>query len=237
MRMFPLVLLVLFGACTKELPSAGTVEKVIPPPANASLPAVSGVEDNAAKVPEAFKGMDFANASYPTAELGRVRLKDGKHEHPYRSGGVTLALREVHYADLTGDGNPEAVVKLGQVVCGGSCDGGSALLYFFSTHSGRLQLLSRIETGSVAYTCGLRSFIFSKGTLVLEAFRNCSFNGVSLASAYDADSVGGKFFASEFTRFTMQFRRGRFVQTKRELIPNQESDVKNYPSRVSISDD
>jgi len=191
-------------------------------------------------VPIEFSGIDFKNLSYPiNSKPGKVRLKDGRVEffQDKYLGNSWFEFSDVDFVDLTGDGKKEAIVRLYQVICGGSCDGSSALFYFFSASHGRLTLLSRIETGSIAYTCGLKSFVLSARTLVLEAFRQCSFDGVALRSAYDAENRGGKFIATEFTRFTFKFDEGRFVAKKRDVLPNPEIDVKNYPVKISISND
>jgi len=215
------------------------------PPSAKPSPSVqpSDVSEDTEKkqdVPVEFKNVDFKNFSYPRGQRKwTIRLKDGIDERSFRKGGggTTVDLRDVDYADLTGDGKKEAVVRLTEVVCGGSCDGGSDLFYFFGANSRKVIFLTRIETGSMAYTCGLRSFVINKRTLVLESFRRCGFNGVSLNSANDADEKGGKFIANEFTRFTLKFDKRKFVLKKRELLPNSENDVKNYPSRISITNE
>jgi len=189
-------------------------------------------------VPVEFSGIDFKNLSYRiSSKPGAVRLKDGRVEffQDKYLGNSWFEFEGVNYVDLTGDGKKEAIVRLSQVICGGSCDGSSALLYFFSASHGAPVLLSRIETGSVAYTCGLKAFVLSERTLVLDAFRTCTFDGVSFKSAYDAEERGGKFIAREFTRFTLEFDKGKFVAKKREVLPNPEIDVKNYPAKISIS--
>jgi len=196
--------------------------------------------DEKKEVPSEFRIVDFKNFSYPISWKHRtIPLKDGRAEYFQDKylGNAWFDFDDVDYIDLTGDGNKEAVVQLSAVMCGGSCDGGSALFYFFTSKQGKLTLLSRMETGSIAYECGLKSFTLTGRKLVLEVFRRCSFDGVSLNSAYDADAVGGKFIASEFTRFEFVFKGRRFVQKKRELIANPENNVKNYPSKVSISND
>lgn len=191
-------------------------------------------------VPAEFKNIDFKNLFYPISWTKHpIHLKDGKREFFKDKifGNAWFQLDDVSYVDLEGDGRREAIVHLSQVICGGSCDGSSALFYFFSVERGKLTLLSHIETGSIAYTCGLRSFQLTSRILTLEAFRKCSFDGVTLRSAYDADSVGGKFIANEFTRLAFHFNGKRFVLRHRVLLPNPDNDVRNYRSRVDIGND
>jgi hypothetical protein len=123
------------------------------------------------------------------------------------------------------------------LICGGSCDGGAEFFYFYSSAHGKATLLSRIETGSLGYDCGLRSFNLKRESLTLETFKACSFDGISIKPVYEKDERGGKFIANEFTRFTFKFRGGRFVLRKREVSPNPDHDVKNYPAKIEISDD
>src|SRR5882762_714287 len=198
---------------------------------------ISGGSHTKKDIPAAFTAIDFKNHSYPGRQ--RIGLSNGSDEHAFQNsgGGVTFDFKDVYYVDLTGDGKEEAIVRLSRVECGGSCDGGSDLFYFLSAKNNKLIFLSRIETGSIGYGCGLKSFVLHERTLVLEAFRKCTFDGISLNSAYDADVKGGKFTANEFTRFTFRFNGRTFVQRKRELLPNTASDVKNYPVEISIVND
>lgn len=249
--LFLTVALILGASCASHSISHTNnpgVSQNTPTPESAKAPQSdqgSDVSNDAEKkqdVPVEFTNIDFKNFSYPiSGRKAFIRLKDGKyefdHEHDKDLGDGWFDLKAIDYADLTGDGKMDAVVQLIRVECGGSCDGGSHLFYFYSIAKGRMKLLSRIETGSIAYTCGLKSFFLRKQSLVLEAFRKCSFNGVSLKSAYDADVGGNKFIAKEFTRLTFEFNRRGFVLKKTELLPNPDIDVKNYPVKISINND
>src|SRR6266849_1272698 len=186
---------------------------------------------NTKEVPTEFNGIDFKNQTYPmsvnlsyttTFRTRTVRLKDGSYEYQDRGGlgGAQYELDDVDYIDLTGDGRKEAVVRLSQLVCGASCDGGSHFFYFYSSAHGKATLLSRIETGSLGYDCGLKSFTLKRESLTLETFKACSFDGISIKPVHGKDERGGKFIANEFTSFTFMFRRSRFVLKKREVFPN-----------------
>jgi len=230
---------------TNSQPSSAGVSKNTPTPANAKESADSrsdGSNDVEKKedVPAAFKNVDFKNFSYPTSfSRASIRLKDGTYEHndPLRIGGDTFDFVDVDYLDLTGDGRKEAVVQLDRVKCGVSCDGGSALFYFYSIKHGRPVLLSRIEMGSLGYDCGLKSFNLSKTNLTVETFRSCRFNGLSFESAHDADETGGKFLTNRTTQFILRFNGRRFVLRKRKVFPYPESDFRDYEPRISISND
>lgn len=196
--------------------------------------------DKEKDVPVEFKNIDFKNFSYPTSfRKANVRLKDGTYQQAVRHGvgGDTFDLMNVDYVDLTGDGEKEAVVRLDWVSCGVSCDGGADLFYFFSIKHGRPTLLSRIETGSFAYDCGLKSFVLDKTNLTLETFRPCGFNGVSFKGVYDADETGGKFLTNRFTQFILRFNGRRFVPRRRKVFPYPEDDFRAYERKISISND
>jgi hypothetical protein len=189
------------------------------------------------EIPASFRGVDFKNFSYPTNFRKRnIRLREGSYEIASGLGGDTFELEDVNYADLTGEGKKQAVVQLSWLSCGVSCDGGSNLFYVYSIQRGRLRLLSRIETGSLAYTCGLRSFDLNKRRIVVETFRRCHLNGVAIKNNYDVDGRGGKFMADRFTRFVFEFHGRRLRQRERAVLSNAEQDIRNYRPRISINE-
>lgn len=192
-------------------------------------------------VPSAFAAVDFKNFSYPTNLRGIVALEDGERviPNPGGGGGVTFSFRSVNYSDMTGDGKEEAIVQLVQVSCGGSCDGGSHLFYFYSAGSNKPRLLSRLETGSAAEGgCGLKSFILKKNNLHLELFRVCRASGTTFKPLPDPNSdeqFEGKFEAHSFTRFLLRFDGRRFVSKQRQISPFPAGDVMNYEETVIVS--
>ena len=190
------------------------------------------------EVPPEFKSVDFRNFTYPSSLRGSsITLKDGDHEYEDPvSGGDRYHLQDVNYADVTGDGKKEAVVNVVRVICGGSCDGGSHLFYIYSAQQNRPRLLWRIESGSVAYGCGLKSFIVNRSTITLEAFRKCHLKSVFLASESNPKELG-KFQAIGLTRFIFGFDGKNFVLKKREVSASVETDAKNYSPEIRVSDD
>ncbi len=189
------------------------------------------------QVPAEFREVDFRNFTYKRAFQGKnVALKNGTREYEDREGGGgdTFEFSDVSYADVTGDGKKEAIVRLNRISCGVSCDGGLALFYFYSTKQGRPALLWEIQSGSLAYDCGLKSFIVAGRKLTFEVFRKCIFAG-GLVSPKDSED-GGKFNAQFFTRFTFQFNGRTFALKKKEVFPFT-GEVKNYDAEISISDD
>jgi hypothetical protein len=213
---------------------------------SSSTPLATQVDAKAKKdVAPEFSQIDFGNRSYPISRKHRnILLKDGRaefFEDKYLGNGW-FVLDDVDYADVTGDGNKEAIASLTWVSCGASCDGGSGLFYFFSLKKGKLALLSRIETGSLAEgECGLKSFILRGGRLELDVFRVCRFDGVSLKPIVDRhpnpEAVFGKFVADKFTHFDLKFEGGRFVEKRRRIMANPNVDILNYQSKIEIGND
>jgi hypothetical protein len=192
-------------------------------PANQKLP----------NVPQIFEHIDFKNypyghyKTYPGNRL-KLRLKDGEHEYDYPdSDRGWFAFGEVYYTDLTGDRSPEAVVLLSHVQCGASCDGGSALIYIYAAHRGKLQRQWRYETGSLAYGCGLKSLSMEDRKIVVETFGRCP------RSAKDYPG-SGKFVIGDMTRSVFRFNGRRFTRRRLEFISTPERDVKNYTPEIRI---
>jgi hypothetical protein len=207
--------------------------------ANANVNAVSEGSEKTGEAPVEFGNIDFKNFTYPVKwGKGSIRLTDGKYEHEdcKDTGGDTFELRSVDYVDLTGDEQKEAIVQVGWVSCGVSCDGGSNLFYLYSVRNNRLTLLWRLETGSLGYGCGLRSFIVRQRIITLEVFNKCRFDGSSFERENYSDETG-KFAAKAVTRLIFKFNGKRFVREKREVFTSPGGDAKNYHAEVSISDD
>lgn len=191
------------------------------------------------EVPAAFRNVDFKHFSYPVNWKRRVvQLKGGEREFADEvSGGDTFDVQSVGYADLTGDGAEEAVVDLSRLSCGGSCDGGSDLFYFYTIQKGRPQLLWRIETGSLAYGCGLKSFAADARGVTLEVFKDCDLKGKSLVDVGEPEVPVFKFSAKVFTRLRFEFENGTFALKSREVFPNTLESVSGYDAAVRVGDE
>jgi len=126
-------------------------------------------------IPGNFSEVDFENfsyGSYTSSDLKplSLNLTDGKMWDD--SGWFNL--QDVYYRDLTGDGSPEAIVRLLHLRCHGTCDGGSDILYIYSRRNGKLKNIWRYETGSYAYGCGLKSITFGDKEITAQLFGRCS---------------------------------------------------------------
>jgi hypothetical protein len=191
-------------------------------------------------VPPEFREVDFKNFSYPISWKRMViRLEDGEYEyyeHKKLESNGWFKLGGVRYADVTGDGKQEAVVTVGWVDCGASCDGGSSLIYVYSGRRNKPALFWHIETGSHAYGCGLKSLVVNGRNITLELFTSCHFEGMTFRSERTEEMLG-KFGAKTYTRFDFESGGKGVVLKGREVFPFPQGDTKNYPSEISVSDD
>lgn len=195
-------------------------------------------------VPAEFERIDFRNFSYPISWRKQpVRLEDGELEY-FREeslgGSGWFNLKGVDYADVTGDGKKEAVVRVISANCGVSCDGGSYLIYFYSARAGKPALLWRFETGSLGYGCGLKSLAAGAGAVTVEVFNDCRFEGVSLdrKNGPPDDRPQFKFGTDHaFTRFRFEFDGRAFALKKREVFPHPQDEARNFEPEIRVGND
>lgn len=184
-------------------------------------------------VPQAFEHIDFSNHLFGNYRLSsgkriRLTLKRGEHSYDYpRADQGWFSFKDVYFTDVNGDGTPEAVVLLWHVQCGVSCDGGAALFYIYASHKRKLQTLWRYETGSLAYGCGLKSFILADKQITVETFGTCPH------SARDYPGPA-KFIIENMTRAVFRFNGRRFVRRKLRFISGPAVDAKNYKPKIRI---
>jgi hypothetical protein len=205
-------------------------------PANVGGEAVKEPEREK-EVPAGFRDVDFKNFSYPIGELLRnARLKDGHYEYENweENSFYTLDFKGVDFADVTGDGKKEAIVQLVGVGAGVSSDGGSNLFFFYSPRRNKPVLFWALDTGSLAYGCGLKSFVLKGRKITVEVYRKCRFRGESFEREPDPKELG-KYDARSFTRFVLEFDGGKFVQRQRKVFPYDGRTLNS--TEISISDD
>lgn len=243
-RVLLFVLAVSLGAnCASHLSSQANTSAIQPTTQSAKTVTADSSEapspERENEVPSEFKGVDFKNFAYPSSfESGSVQLTDGSYEYPRPEGvgGDTFEFRGVDFVDMTGDGKKEAIVQIHWVSCGGSCDGGSHLFYVYSSKQNKPALFWRIESGSTAYGCGLKSLVVDGRKINLELFNECLFKGATPVST-PTEGEFGKFSALVYTRFLFESDRRRVALKKREVFPFTEGSAKNYSAEVSISND
>lgn len=186
-------------------------------------------------VPEHFADVDFENWQYGSYKFGRrnleVTLADAVYELASKEGGggETFSLSDVLYADVTGDGKPEAIVNLSHVSCGGSCDGGSDLFYIYQSSKKGFRKIWEYETGSRAYGCGLKSLTVMERQVALEMFGHCW----EPASSFEGS---GKFMVRDVTRAVFYFNGKRFVKRLTEVTAAPIRDLRYYTPEVHIGE-
>lgn len=140
------------------------------------------------------------------------------------------------YIDLTDDDKKEAIVFVGKVDCGVSCDGGSDLIYVYSAAPIKPKLLWHLETGSLGYGCAVKSFDVQNKRLTFEVFGQCALKNNSLEIS-DKSSAGlNKFVFTDSTRFVFEFDGRSFKAQSREVIPVGARSVMNYTSEIKINE-
>ena len=179
-------------------------------------------------VPKDFSEVDFNNFSY-----GDYASSDGKPVNLTLNDGKMwdaagwFNLQAVYYKDLTGDGRPEAIVRLLRLRCHGSCDGGADWFYVFTTRNGKLKNIWQYATGSYAYGCGLKSFALADKQIVMELFGSCASQGVG----YPEQS---KFAAGDMTYMLFEFDGRHFTTTAIEYIPESARNLKKWEPEIRI---
>jgi hypothetical protein len=97
-------------------------------------------------------------------------LNNGRFRHSGASSHW-FDLNDVVYTDLTGDGNPEAIVLLSHLTCSHTCDGGKNMIYVYSNRG--LNEIFRFESGSGLDGCSLQSITVKNKKLTLDQFGRC----------------------------------------------------------------
>jgi hypothetical protein len=179
-------------------------------------------------VPANFREVDFHNFSYgiyTSSDLKPLSLTLTDGNMWDESGWFNV--QDVYYNDVTGDGSPEAIVRLLHLRCRGSCDGGADLFYIYSKRNGKLRNIWRYETGSYAYGCGLKAFTVGNKQMVLELFGRCA----RPAMDYPGPS---KFMVEDLTAILFELEGGRFVTKTIQYIPEPSRSVKNWRPEIRI---
>ena len=197
-------------------------------PAEPSEPSLGAELDRFRVIPRNFMEIDFNYFSYGVymgsdGKLLNLTLSEGKM---WDASGW-FNLQDVYYKDITGDGSPEAIVRLLHLRCNGTCDGGSDVFYIYSKRNGKLKNIWRYETGSYAYGCGLKSFTLSNKQIVVELFGRC-------ASQVTSDPGPSKYMVEDLTFMLFEFDGGRFQTKTIEYIPEPMRSVKNWEPEIWI---
>lgn len=182
-------------------------------------------------IPYEFKMIDFKNFVYPVGNIS-VRLKNGELEFNQDKnwGNGWLTFEENFFIDLTGDDKPEAVVFLNEGHCGGSCDGGAEIIYFYSISNERLKLLGQIESGSRAYGCSIKSFKIKNKEITIEQFGRCQ----KSSSENEDKEYSCKFCVKDLTVSTYFFEGKKLIKKSSNIVSAPEVKIMNYTGETYI---
>lgn len=180
-------------------------------------------------VPENFREVDFKNFSYGVnatsdGSLASLTLSDGEL---WNSNGW-YKFQDVYYKDVTGDGIADAIVRLSRTRCGGgSCDGGAARFYIYTSRNGKLKNIWQYETGSYAYGCGLKSFVVGNKQMVMELFGQCASQAMERPGPE-------RFVVEDLTFILFEFNGRRFIPKQTEFLDEPPHSVKNWVPEIRL---
>jgi hypothetical protein len=177
--------------------------------------------------PESFWDFDFMNFSY-----GDYVRSDGKRRPLIIQQGMMaddpgwFEVKEVFYNDLTGDGTPDAIVRLAHVQCDDMCYA-TDLFYIYTPRNGKLKNLWRYETGSYVYGCGLKSLTVGDKQMVMELFGRCSTQAMISPGP-------AKFLVEDATLTVFEFDGSRFITKSAKYIIEPMHDVESWEPKIRI---
>ena len=204
----------------------------------AARPAIDPIEKFRA-VPRSWASVDFKNYAFGPYKFadGKQRsliLRNGEYQYDLgENGRGWFSLNDVYYFDaIGGDSIPDAIVDLIHVECGGgSCDGGAHILLIYDKNFyGRVKQQFRLETGSYAYGCGLKSVTLGRNDVKVELFGHCEEPAMS-------DVGEAKFFIKDRTQLAYRFTDKGFIQTTTEFIKTDFTDVMNYKAELHFAEE
>jgi hypothetical protein len=181
-------------------------------------------------VPKEWKRVDFKNFKYPFGLLykAEAHILDQKLR-----GGSDYYLGPVFYLDLTNDKKKEAIVFITEIGCGGSCDGGSLVPYFYTIQKGKAKLFGVIKTGSRAYGCLIKSLRVENRKIYLEQFGKCKRNLTYDGGDSEKEPLF-KFQAKGQTNSVYAFKKLNLVRESIEEFNTEKVFLGQYDSEISI---
>ena len=183
-------------------------------------------------VPANFINLDFKNRSFGPARLAsgkfiELTLTHSDYEYNVDGDQGWFHLRDIFFADVTGDNYPEAIVWLWHVQCPASCDGGSSLFYVYTIGEHGLERIWEYETGSYAYLCGLKTITVMNKQIAVQMFGRC---GQNASEVYGAPI----FRVADRTILNFRFNGERFVKSETQFIVSPPTDLEKYEPQIYI---
>lgn len=167
-----------------------------------------------------IRKFDFENFTYPwtkdltSADDKTFTLKNG--ERPFeRDGQMGISLGNTEYADVTNDGEEDAILSM-SVQTGGSAT--PEMIYIYTLQNNSPKLLWHFDTGDRAEG-GLKNVYAEDGNLILELFGDDKFENGRWKYDIPENKFQGLCCPKVFTRFRFKWNGKKFVvEGKPELF-------------------
>src|SRR5690606_14420942 len=123
------------------------------------------------------------------------------------------------------------VVSISELNCGGSCDGGAPLIYFFASENEDVRLLGDLKFGPPAYGCSLKSLTIGRDEIEIEQFGRCTKSTDELDKGITADC---KFCVTDITHSRYSLTPSGLERRSIEVRESSTVNVMNYPASVKF---
>ena len=194
------------GGCIKS--TTQDVASALTESAPSRSPVPSATMTPLAQKESPIRKIDFANRTYvgPDDFAETFTLKNG--EKPFVRGEENgIDLSNVSYADITGDGQEDAIVEIG-VLTGGSAN--PSLVFIYTLKNGAPKVLWSFIGGDRAEG-GLKDIYEQNGKLVVELFGVAKLVNNSWRATVPKDKERGLCCPTIYTRTVLRWDGKRFA--------------------------
>jgi hypothetical protein len=227
------ILASLWISCSGGLESAHTVvanDSTPVPTPTATAPSDVDANEKFREPLKKFAGVDFQNFKYPFGVLKNGELDN----RTAPQAGTNYSLKDLFFVDVAGSPEPEAVVLVDQVNCGGSCDGGAVNILVYASGLAKTNLIGEIAVGSRAGGCSLKSLAIDDRKFHIKQFGRCAKN-TAFDDNFDEAERSCKFCSKCETSSTWSFDGNRLKRRSVTEIDTPEINIMNYGSQISIN--
>jgi hypothetical protein len=215
------------GACSSQAQQAGT-ENQTQTVTNFPEPIVEPTKQLEPKLDDKqsspIRKIDFRNFTYKEiqAKSKPAKLVNGKLEFETKYCMTELTVDEIEYADLTGDGEEEAIFSVDDfTACGSSAV--ASYFYVYTLRNNRLKLLWHFKTGAQAFG-GLKDFRLDGKEIVFELYGKAEVDGTRPKVA-DQVPTPAECCPTHYTQFRLAWNGRKFEQKSAEVFPYTKSSI------------
>ena len=166
-----------------------------------------------------IRKIDFENFKYPwTEDLSSpddetFTLKKG--ERPFeRNGQMGISLGKIEYADVTNDGEEDAIMSM-SVQTGGSSM--PSMIYIYTLQNNSPKLLWHFDTGDRAEG-GLKNIYAASGNFIIELFGDDQFENGEWKYDIPENKFKGLCCPTVFTKFKFKWTGEKFVEAGKPAL-------------------